>query len=87
MDAEQIAEGRRRWEQNYRESRTRDVDFTTLSGLEVDPLYAPRRPRRASRGLAGPVSILHPGAVSDRIPGSTLDDPAVRWVRQRAADQ
>jgi methylmalonyl-CoA mutase N-terminal domain/subunit len=44
MDAEQIAEGRRRWEQNYRESRTRDVDFTTLSGLEVDPLYAPTAP-------------------------------------------
>ena len=46
--------------QNYRESRTRDVDFTTLSGLEVDPL-PPRRPRRASRGLAGPVVSLHPG--------------------------
>jgi isobutyryl-CoA mutase large subunit len=41
MDAEQIAEGRRRWQQRYEAAGTRDADFTTLSGLEVDPVYGP----------------------------------------------
>jgi methylmalonyl-CoA mutase N-terminal domain/subunit len=34
-------EGRRRWERRYQESRIRDADFSTLSGLEVDPVYGP----------------------------------------------
>jgi len=41
MDAEQIVEGRRRWQQRYQQAKTRDADFTTLSGLEVDPVYGP----------------------------------------------
>jgi methylmalonyl-CoA mutase N-terminal domain/subunit len=45
MDAEQademVAEGRRRWERRYADSVTRDADFTTLSGMEVDPVYGP----------------------------------------------
>ncbi len=41
MDAEQIAEGRRRWQQRYDQAQTRDADFTTLSGVEVDPVYGP----------------------------------------------
>ena len=44
MDAEEIAEGRRRWQERYERAGTRDADFTTLSGLEVDPLYAPTAP-------------------------------------------
>ncbi|HEU4947823.1 MAG TPA: methylmalonyl-CoA mutase family protein [Kribbella sp.] len=41
MDAERIAEGRRRWQQRYDASRRREADFTTLSGTEVEPVYGP----------------------------------------------
>ncbi|MDR0342934.1 MAG: methylmalonyl-CoA mutase family protein [Nocardiopsaceae bacterium] len=34
-------DGRLRWERRYREARIRDSDFTTLSGVEVDPVYGP----------------------------------------------
>ena len=34
--------GRTRWQQAYERSRVRDADFTTLSGVEVDPVYGPR---------------------------------------------
>jgi methylmalonyl-CoA mutase, N-terminal domain len=37
-DADQ---GRQRWQRRYDSSRRRDADFTTLSGLEVDPVYGP----------------------------------------------
>jgi methylmalonyl-CoA mutase, N-terminal domain len=33
--------GRQRWQQRYDASRIRDADFTTLSGLEVEPVYGP----------------------------------------------
>jgi methylmalonyl-CoA mutase, N-terminal domain len=33
--------GRQRWQQRYEASRVRDADFTTLSGLEVEPAYGP----------------------------------------------
>ena len=33
------ATARERWEARYAKSRVRDADFTTLSGLEVDPAY------------------------------------------------
>src|ERR687889_1609556 len=39
MDAEQIAAGRSRWQARYDASRVREADFTTLSGLEVEPAY------------------------------------------------
>ena len=38
---EEIAGGHARWQQRYAESKARDADFTTLSGLEVDPVYGP----------------------------------------------
>src|SRR5215468_9964466 len=41
MDAEQIAAGRARWQQRYRDAHKQDRDFTTLSGVEVAPLYGP----------------------------------------------
>ncbi len=41
MDADDIADGRRRWQQRYDAARTRDADFTTLSGVDVDPVYGP----------------------------------------------
>jgi methylmalonyl-CoA mutase N-terminal domain/subunit len=34
-------DGRERWQRRYDQSRTRDADFTTLSGLEVEPVYGP----------------------------------------------
>ncbi len=40
-DAEQIAAGRERWQARYDRASTRDADFTTLSGVEVDPVYGP----------------------------------------------
>jgi methylmalonyl-CoA mutase, N-terminal domain len=41
MDADEIAEGRARWQQRYDAAGKQDRDFTTLSGVEVDPLYGP----------------------------------------------
>ncbi|PRY62213.1 MULTISPECIES: acyl-CoA mutase large subunit family protein [Glycomyces] len=41
MDAEEIAEGRERWAKRYASAAKRDADFTTLSGLEVEPVYGP----------------------------------------------
>ena len=39
--AEADAPGRLRWQRRYDQARIRDADFTTLSGLEVDPVYGP----------------------------------------------
>ncbi|MFD9126915.1 methylmalonyl-CoA mutase [Kitasatospora sp. NPDC059571] len=41
MDAHEIEAGRARWQQRYDRARTRDADFTTLSGDEVAPVYGP----------------------------------------------
>ncbi|NED97416.1 methylmalonyl-CoA mutase [Phytoactinopolyspora alkaliphila] len=45
MNAEEIEAGRRRWKERLRAAadagRVRDADFTTLSGMEVDPVYGP----------------------------------------------
>jgi methylmalonyl-CoA mutase N-terminal domain/subunit len=38
---EEIEDGRRRWQRRYDEARKRDADFTTLSGVTVDPVYGP----------------------------------------------
>ncbi len=35
------ADGRARWQARYDGSQVRDADFTTLSGLDVDPVYGP----------------------------------------------
>ncbi|WP_049564302.1 acyl-CoA mutase large subunit family protein [Streptomyces sp. SBT349] len=42
MDAHDITAGRRRWQARYDAARTRDADFTTLSGDPVEPVYGPR---------------------------------------------
>ncbi|MGH3685629.1 MAG: acyl-CoA mutase large subunit family protein [Pseudonocardiaceae bacterium] len=46
-------EGWERWRQRYAEAdaagRVRDADFTTLSGVEVDPVYGPRSGAVAER--------------------------------------
>ena len=45
MDAEDIAAGRVRWAERYEQARARgrvrDADFTTLSGLDTEPVYGP----------------------------------------------
>ncbi|PSL06153.1 methylmalonyl-CoA mutase N-terminal domain/subunit [Haloactinopolyspora alba] len=45
MDAQQIEEGRRRWrarlDRAVAAGQVRDADFTTLSGVDVDPVYGP----------------------------------------------
>ena len=39
--AQEAEDGRRRWQRRYDAARRREADFTTLSGLEVDPVYGP----------------------------------------------
>jgi methylmalonyl-CoA mutase N-terminal domain/subunit len=34
-------DGRQRWQRRYDSARRREADFTTLSGVEVDPVYGP----------------------------------------------
>jgi methylmalonyl-CoA mutase N-terminal domain/subunit len=41
VDEAEIEAGRERWQQRYDDARKRDADFTTLSGLEVEPAYGP----------------------------------------------
>src|SRR4051794_7859380 len=41
VDAEQIAAGRKRWQERFDQAAKRDADFMTLSGVEVDPVYGP----------------------------------------------
>ncbi len=40
-EPQQQTSGRERWQQRFDASRVRDADFTTLSGMEVEPLYGP----------------------------------------------
>jgi methylmalonyl-CoA mutase N-terminal domain/subunit len=40
-DAQEAEDGRRRWQRRYDSARLREADFTTLSGIEVDPVYGP----------------------------------------------
>src|SRR5579863_8916094 len=40
-DTREAEDGRERWQRRYDASRRRDADFSTLSGLEVDPVYGP----------------------------------------------
>ncbi len=39
--AAQAREGMRRWQRRYDAARKRDADFSTLSGLEIEPVYGP----------------------------------------------
>jgi methylmalonyl-CoA mutase N-terminal domain/subunit len=45
MDAQDTAaqarDGRQRWQRRYDAARKRDADFSTLSGLEIEPAYGP----------------------------------------------
>ncbi|MBA3524452.1 MAG: methylmalonyl-CoA mutase [Geodermatophilaceae bacterium] len=39
---EAIAAGRQRWADRFSAAQVREADFTTLSGVEVEPVYGPR---------------------------------------------
>jgi isobutyryl-CoA mutase large subunit len=41
MDAQDIEAGRERWQRRFDSARKRNADFTTLSGLPVEPVYGP----------------------------------------------
>jgi methylmalonyl-CoA mutase N-terminal domain/subunit len=41
VDAQEIEAGRRRWQERFDAAPIRDADFTTLSGVEVAPVYGP----------------------------------------------
>jgi methylmalonyl-CoA mutase N-terminal domain/subunit len=41
VTSEEIEAGRARWQARFDQSRLRDADFTTLSGVEVAPVYGP----------------------------------------------
>jgi methylmalonyl-CoA mutase N-terminal domain/subunit len=41
MDAHEIEAGRERWQRRYDAARKREADFTTLSGMTLDPVYGP----------------------------------------------
>ena len=41
MSSEEIAKGRERWQARFDAARTREADFTTLSGETVAPVYGP----------------------------------------------
>ena len=56
-DTGDVEAGRRRWQARYDASTVRDGDFTTVSGMEVDPVYGPT----AGSGQPGFESIGWPG--------------------------
>ena len=41
MTEQNAQDARARWQERYARSRVRDADFTTLSGVEVEPAYGP----------------------------------------------
>ncbi|HVS67258.1 MAG TPA: methylmalonyl-CoA mutase family protein [Mycobacteriales bacterium] len=41
MTPEEIEAGRARWQERFENSKVREADFTTLSGVEVEPVYGP----------------------------------------------
>ncbi len=51
MTPDEIAAGRARWQARYDAARKRDADFTTLSGVEVAPVYGPTGPGDAGPGF------------------------------------
>src|SRR6187200_1427320 len=57
MTPEEIDAGRERWQQRYAGSHVRDRDFTTVSDMEVDPVYGPP----AGSGYPGFERIGWPG--------------------------
>ena len=66
-----IAAGRARWQDRFDASRTRDADFTTLSGVEVAPVYGPSDPVEGFERIGWPGEFpftrgLYPGGYRAR---------------------
>ncbi|MGH3356212.1 MAG: acyl-CoA mutase large subunit family protein [Nocardioidaceae bacterium] len=43
--------GRQRWQERYARSRVRDADFSTLSGMQVEPVYGPEEAASSDAGV------------------------------------
>ncbi len=54
MDEADIAAGRARWQQRYDGARKTERDYTTLSGVEVEPLYGPTGPDERMERIGWP---------------------------------
>jgi methylmalonyl-CoA mutase, N-terminal domain len=54
MTEETVPSGRERWQRRFDESKKRDADFTTLSGLDVDPVYGPPAPQEPPASIGWP---------------------------------
>jgi methylmalonyl-CoA mutase, N-terminal domain len=66
-----IEAGRRRWQERFDASRKRDADFTTLSGVEVAPVYGPDTPAPGFEQIGWPGEFpftrgLYPGGYRGR---------------------
>jgi methylmalonyl-CoA mutase, N-terminal domain len=66
-----IETGRRRWQERFDASRKREADFTTLSGVEVDPVYGPSGPVEGFERIGWPGEFpftrgLYPGGYRGR---------------------
>jgi methylmalonyl-CoA mutase N-terminal domain/subunit len=48
------ATGRERWQRRYEQGMKRDADFTTLSGLDVEPVYGPPAPAEPPDSIGWP---------------------------------
>ncbi|GAB46993.1 acyl-CoA mutase large subunit family protein [Mobilicoccus pelagius] len=48
QETQNAVSGRERWQQRYAASKVRDADFTTLSGMEVEPVYGPTAEQEAA---------------------------------------
>jgi methylmalonyl-CoA mutase, N-terminal domain len=54
-ETEEIAAtGRERWQRRYEQGAKRDADFTTLSGLDVEPVYGPPAPAEPPDNIGWP---------------------------------
>ena len=83
MDADEIDAGRARWQARYDAARKRDADFTTLSGMPVEPVYGPpegadvpglRADRLAGRVSRSPAACIRPATAAG--PGRSGSSPA-----------
>ncbi|MGN6608835.1 MAG: acyl-CoA mutase large subunit family protein [Jatrophihabitans sp.] len=54
MDEQDIAAGRQRWQERYDKARKAERDYTTLSGLEVEPVYGPTGPDERMERIGWP---------------------------------
>ena len=84
--------GRARWERDFAAAQAagqvRDADFSTLSGDPVDPVYGPAGGAEAADHIGWPGEFpFTRGLYPTGYRGRPVDDPAVRRVRQRRADQ